>query len=201
MRRLAAAKAHLDFDFVPVFQETTRCSDAHLQIVLVGPWPQPHLLDLRHVLVLLCVPCAFVLLEAELAQVSDATHWRICCGGHFDQVEPGLLSTSQRFIERNDTDLLAVLVDDADLGGANLAVGARTGGNRRARIKWTSGNGLVLRDDVERYFFLGPLFCIGGLGAALVVLLPPLLDISRSSVSARWICHSWVFGPVRATLC
>ena len=38
-----------------------------------------------------------------------------------------------------------------------------------------------LRDCVGNYFFFGPLLTIGGFGAALLVLLPPFLDISSSS--------------------
>jgi len=39
-----------------------------------------------------------------------------------------------------------------------------------------------LRDSLwQDYLFFGPLFSIGGFGAALPVLLPPFLDISGSS--------------------
>ena len=39
----------------------------------------------------------------------------------------------------------------------------------------------ILRNFGRHYFFFGPLLAIGGLGAALLVLLPPFLDISASS--------------------
>jgi hypothetical protein len=42
------------------------------------------------------------------------------------------------------------------------------------------------------YFFLGPLLAIGGLGAALLVLLPPFLDISTPL--AVWL---WCFAVGR----
>jgi hypothetical protein len=42
---------------------------------------------------------------------------------------------------------------------------------------------LNLRDWWGNYFFFGPLLAIGGFGAALLLLLPPFLDISNSSLS------------------
>ena len=41
---------------------------------------------------------------------------------------------------------------------------------------------LNLRDWWGNYFFFGPLLAIGGFGAALLLLLPPFLDISNSSL-------------------
>jgi hypothetical protein len=39
-----------------------------------------------------------------------------------------------------------------------------------------------LHTGAGNYFFFGPLLAIGGLGAALLLLLPPFLDISNSSL-------------------
>ena len=39
----------------------------------------------------------------------------------------------------------------------------------------------ILRTFGRRYFFFGPLLAMGGLVAALLVLLPPFLDMSASS--------------------
>jgi hypothetical protein len=147
--------------------------------VLVGAWAQTHLLDLGDVLVLLRVTCALVLLEAEFSQVGDATHWWIRRGGHFDQVEACLFCTSQRFIELEDADLLAILVDDADLDGADLSVGARTGRYRWARIKWTSGNGLVLGECAACLLFLGALVLHRWFGRGLGRLVATLLGHFR----------------------
>jgi hypothetical protein len=41
---------------------------------------------------------------------------------------------------------------------------------------------VILRESVGNYFFFGPLFTIGGFGPVLLVLLPPFLDISGSSL-------------------
>ena len=53
------------------------------------------------------------------------------------------------------------------------------------------------------YFFLGPLFAIGGFGPALLVLLPPFLDIVSESSSAGGLCRdrservTWAHVDVR----
>ena len=52
MRRLPPAEAHLDFDFVPIFEESPRGTHSHLQVMVIGARPQPHLFDLRNVLIL-----------------------------------------------------------------------------------------------------------------------------------------------------
>jgi hypothetical protein len=48
---------------------------------------------------------------------------------------------------------------------------------------------LILRSFGKRYFFFGPLLAIGCLGAALLVLLPPFLDISASSCAVSYFCR------------
>ena len=51
-------------------------------------------------------------------------------------------------------------------------------GRESVRVEeWTQASVNLWRT----YFFFGPLFSIGGFGAALLVLLPPFLDISSSS--------------------
>jgi hypothetical protein len=57
----------------------------------------------------------------------------------------------------------------------------------------------ILRNLGWRYFFFGPLLAIGGLGAALLVLLPPLFDISVSSCELSCSCRLWFFGLCRST--
>jgi hypothetical protein len=62
------------------------------------------------VLVLLDVAGTLGLLEAELAQASDSTHRWGAGRSNFDQVENGFFGPPQRFVDRDDADLLAVLV-------------------------------------------------------------------------------------------
>ena len=91
-------------------------------------------------LVLLGVAGAFFLFELEAADVSNAAHGRVGGGGDLDQVQPGLLGLADRLFERHDADLLALSVEDADLCGADLLVGAWARLYRRARNEWWSRN-------------------------------------------------------------
>jgi hypothetical protein len=78
--------------------------------------------------------------QTDLATLDDPG-CQTDCGGHFNHVEACLLNMSQRFIEREDANLLAILVDDADLDSVNLAVGARTartgGRESNGHREWT----------------------------------------------------------------
>jgi hypothetical protein len=132
MRSFAAAEAHFDLDLVAVLQETASGSYPHLQVVLVGPWPQTHLLHLGDVLVLLRIAGALVLLEAKLAEIGNAANGRVGICRDFDQVEARLLCASKRFVNRHHADLLAIVVDNAHFGDTNLTIGTRT-----ARDWWT----------------------------------------------------------------
>lgn len=171
MRSLAPTKAHFDFHFMTFFQETPRRPHADLQIVLVGARSQADLLYLRDMLVLLRVTGALILFESVPAQVGDATYGRIRRCGNFDEVKAGFFGAAQGVLNRKDSDLLAVFVDDADLRYADLAIGAWTGWDWGTRVKWSTGYGCC-----PRYFFFGPLLTIGGLGAAFV-RLPPRFDM------------------------
>jgi hypothetical protein len=116
---------------VPVFQKPTRGSDAHLQVVLVGAWPQSNFLDFRYVLILLRVAGALVLLKAKLTKVGNSAHGRTGARGDLDQIEARLLGASERVFNRHHADLLAVVAHKAHLGNANLPIGARARRHRR----------------------------------------------------------------------
>ena len=140
MRRLASAEPHLDFDLVAFLEEPPRRPYSDLQIVIIGAWPNPHLLDFRDVLILLGIAGALVLLELELPQIGDAAHGWIGRGRDFDQIKPGFFSPANSFLDRQNPDLSAVRVEDADLGDTNLAIGTRTSGGWRARYEWWTRN-------------------------------------------------------------
>src|SRR5262249_9233834 len=123
MRGFATAEPHLDFHLVAVLQKTASGSDAYLQVMLVSPGPQAHLLDLRDMLILLCIASALVLLEAKLANVANSADGRTGTRGDLDQVEPCVFRALQSFLNRHHSDLLAVVIDNANFGSANLPVG------------------------------------------------------------------------------
>jgi hypothetical protein len=60
----------------------------------------------------------------ELAEVHDAAHGRARGRRDLDEVEAGFLGALHRVVGRDDADLLALLVDEADLGDPDLSVDA-----------------------------------------------------------------------------
>ena len=61
--RFTPAKPDFDFDLVALLEEAASRAHAHLQVMVVGPRPQPNLLDLGDVLVLLGVAGTLVLIR------------------------------------------------------------------------------------------------------------------------------------------
>src|SRR5579859_1733803 len=105
--------------------------------MLVRSRSQADLLDLRDVLIFLGIARAFVLFESASAQVRDATNGRVGASGNLDEVEAGLLGAAKRVFHRDNADLLAFFINDADLRRADLAIRARAGRNRRATSRAT----------------------------------------------------------------
>jgi hypothetical protein len=64
------------------------------------------------------------LLVQELPVVEDAADGRIDIRGNLNQVEGGLLGQRQGFPQGNDTQVLAIGPDEANLTGADLFVDA-----------------------------------------------------------------------------
>jgi hypothetical protein len=62
-----------------------------------------------------------------LAPVHDTDHDGARLGGDLDQVEAGFAGCLPGFIERNDTDLLAVGTDESDGAQTDLLVDANLG--------------------------------------------------------------------------
>lgn len=116
MRRFASPEAHLHFDLVTLLEEATCRANPDLQVVIVGARAQPDLLDLGDVLVLARVARALVLFELELAEIGDAAHRRIGGRGDLDQIKTCLLGAPDSFFDREDPNLLAVDVQDANFG-------------------------------------------------------------------------------------
>src|SRR3546814_6248224 len=57
-----------------------------------------------------------------LAVIHDPTDRRICIGGNFNQIQLGFFSYLQRFINRDDANLLAVSTNQTDLTSRDILV-------------------------------------------------------------------------------
>ena len=98
-----------------------------LVVVLVHGHGELDLLDRDDLLLLLGGAFALFLLVEEAAVVLDAADRGNRVGRNLDQVEAALAGDLQRLKGRQDAQLFAVFVDDADFARANLLVDADKG--------------------------------------------------------------------------
>src|ERR1700722_10685331 len=125
VRHLAAAEEDGGLDLVAFLEEALDLLLLELIIVLVDLRAKLDLLDLDHLLVTPGLPRALLLLVLVLAEVHDPADGRDGSRGDFDQVEPFLLGDGQRLRRWHDTELLAGIVDHADLPDADALVDSR----------------------------------------------------------------------------
>jgi hypothetical protein len=83
------------------------------------------------VLILLRVAGALVLLEAKLVKVGNSADRPDRARGHLDEIEACVFGALQGFLNRHHADLVALVIDDAHLRNANLAIGSWAGWHRR----------------------------------------------------------------------
>ena len=94
-------------------------------VVLLGPRPELHFLELDHDLLLLGLVLLLLLEVLELAVVHDLADRRLRHRADLDEVDPELLRARQRLLDRKHAELLAVGPDDPHLARLDAAVGAR----------------------------------------------------------------------------
>jgi len=80
------------------------------------------------------------LLEFVFAKISNAANRRIGRGGNFDQVQSGFFGAPNSVFEGHDPDLLAFDVENADLRGADLMIGAWACWRRWSGDEWWTRN-------------------------------------------------------------
>ena len=122
---LAAAEHDRDLHLVALLEEALDVALLR-HIVVVGDLRAQF--DLAYVdllLVLASLLCLLLLLVLVLRVIEEARDGRTGLGSDLDQVEITLLSHLERLLRLDDPDLLAVLVDEADLADTDALVDAR----------------------------------------------------------------------------
>jgi hypothetical protein len=137
---LATPEPHLHLNFVALLEKAPRRSDPHLQVVVIRARTNPHLLDLRDVLVLLRVSGSLVLFEFEFPKIGDTTHRRFGRGGHLDQIQPGRFGEADGFLGGHDANLCPLGIEHTYLWYAYLTVGSRSGRGRWSSYEWWTRN-------------------------------------------------------------
>jgi hypothetical protein len=126
VRKLAAAEAQSDLHLVAFADELV--DRLHLRIIIMIVDVRTHL-DLLDLLRLLALPGEvrlFLRLVLELADIEELGDGRVRIGGHLDQVEPEFLGLFHRLARVHHAEILALMVDHADLGRLNEFVKPRT---------------------------------------------------------------------------
>src|SRR5258706_6223803 len=130
---LPAPEHHVDLDLVPLHEELAGPAELHVEVVLVGLGAEADLLDLHGVgllpaLLLLLLPLVLV-----LPVIHDLRHGRPGVRGDLHEVEPSLPRHPHRPVGRHDADLLALMVDEANLADADPLVHAGLVRHARSR--------------------------------------------------------------------
>jgi len=93
------------------------------------------LFDLDDLLLLARLVRPLLRLVLELADVEDLADRRIGIGRDLDEVEADRVGARLRVADRDDPDILPILIDETDLSDVDFAVDARAlAGRRRVRI-------------------------------------------------------------------
>jgi hypothetical protein len=132
VRRLATPEPDQQPNLVPFLDEPARIAGPHVEVVIVRPRPQPKLLQLRRVLVFLCLPLLLGLLVLEAAIVEQLADRRHGVCRHLHEIQVTLARHLQRLGSGDHAELLPIFIDKADLRNANRAfirgpAGARGG--------------------------------------------------------------------------
>jgi hypothetical protein len=124
---LAAAEAEAGLDLVALVEEADGLVLFGLVVVLVDGDGELDFLDDDDLLLFAGGALALFLLVKEAAVVLDAADGGNGVGGDFDQIEAAFAGDFQGLKGRQDAELFAVFVDDANLACANAVVDANKG--------------------------------------------------------------------------
>ena len=122
MGELSASEDHRHLDFVSLFKELESVAQFELEIMLVGTRTHTNAFNIGHSLLFLRLPLPLAKLILVFAVVPYAANRRIGGRRDLDNIESTLPSNIQRFTERNDSDLGAILVDQSDFARPNALI-------------------------------------------------------------------------------
>jgi hypothetical protein len=194
-----------NLNFVARFQKFGYLAHLDAEVMSADLEAETHLLQIEclgglAVLLLLLGP-----LVVKLAPVDNLTYRRTSVGGDFYQVKSLVLSNLQGFLTAQDTELFAIGIDDAQLGGPNLFIQAGVFGYGLSPLIIIGLNVLSILTDgasevKQRRLQIGPSSCINVLmainveGASGTESLPP--RDWRDALLAHWAAEGFMIGEV-----
>ena len=171
VHHLTAAKTQRHLDLVSLFQETAHRLHLHVVIVLLDVGAKLDLLDVDRLLLLARFALLFLRFVFHLAVVEDLADRRIDVSRDLDKIQACVGCFADRIPYRDDAELIAILVDEANLCRLDILVDARSLAGRR-RGKRSLGYRIVLVVTDES----------GGLSPTPASLYPPGIAASDSSL-------------------
>ena len=121
---LAAAKEDGQLDLVSGVEELRGLATFRLEVMVVDLGPDADLFQFDDVLMAAGLALFAALLVPELAVVHEPADGWHRIGSHLDEIEPPLARHLERVKRWNDTDLLAILVDQPDLADPDALIDA-----------------------------------------------------------------------------
>ena len=122
MHHFPTSKEHIDLDFIAPFQESFGDPNLGLDVMLVCFWSDPDFFDNDLMLLLLGLVVLFLLLIFEFAKVHDLANRRLCLRCDFNQIQVFVPCHGHGFINRENADLLARLIDHSCFTGSDLLI-------------------------------------------------------------------------------
>lgn len=117
-----AAETDAHFNFFALFEPTASILDFEALVVFASLWAQANFFDLD----LLLRPAGFFIfflpLVKELAVIDDAADRWIGLRGYFDKIEVGFVGFVHSLLNRHDTDIVPVCVNETDFTGTNFFI-------------------------------------------------------------------------------
>src|SRR5215469_8956332 len=121
-RHFAPPEEYRCLDLVALAQKTQYVVLLGLIVMVVHVDAELHFLDRDRLLVLFGLALFLLLLIEIFPIVHDAANRRLRCGGNLYKVEVTFAGHLERFVRRQDADLLAFIVDHADFARPNTLV-------------------------------------------------------------------------------
>lgn len=126
----AATEDDAELHFVSFGKELACVARLEVDVVRIRSRVKSHLLQLLLMLVLSLILFPLLLLVPEFSVINDLANGRIRLRGDLDKIELPLHCQLKGFTRGHDAKLLTLLVDDAQLGRADIAI------NSGSRLAW-----------------------------------------------------------------
>ena len=124
VRHLAPTEEHGQLHLIPGIKKLGGLLALGFQIMVVDLGPDADLFQLDNVLMAAGLALFAALLVAKLAEVHEPADGWHGVGRHLDKIEPSLTRHLERVKRWNDTDLLAILIDQPDLADPDALIDA-----------------------------------------------------------------------------